>query len=118
MELFDAVSSLPHLDPSVTGGSLSLAPALADPTKRPWETSKTGYQNWAVAELIQRAKELRSAGKEGGMPSTAVENIADQAYAVADAEGVQGALNEVREEVSRGRDDDAGERRADEMDVS
>lgn len=29
---------------------------LHDPSKRPWEQSKVGYNHWAVARLVERTK--------------------------------------------------------------
>ena len=29
---------------------------LYDPSKRPWEQSKVGYDHWAVARLVERTK--------------------------------------------------------------
>lgn len=33
-----------------------LTQPLAHPGKRPWETSKAGYMNWAAKQLLARAK--------------------------------------------------------------
>ncbi|PFH47467.1 hypothetical protein AMATHDRAFT_113470, partial [Amanita thiersii Skay4041] len=49
LTLYEHVSSLPPLEPAVAA-SLALAPE-PEAGKRPWETSKTGYLNWALARL-------------------------------------------------------------------
>ncbi|EGN96188.1 hypothetical protein SERLA73DRAFT_170602 [Serpula lacrymans var. lacrymans S7.3] len=52
--MFNSVSSLPTLDPSST--ILSKLP-IPDHSKRPWETNKTGYIDWAVKQLLTKAKQ-------------------------------------------------------------
>ncbi|KAF9003442.1 hypothetical protein BDQ17DRAFT_1390567 [Cyathus striatus] len=56
--LFDAASSIPPLDPS-----LSVPPStITEPGKRAWESHKTGYLHWAVDRLeIGAAQELSKA---------------------------------------------------------
>ncbi|KAI8971300.1 Mis12 protein-domain-containing protein [Trametes punicea] len=93
--MFDAVSSLPALDPSAA----ALEPgAVPEPGKRPWETSKTGYLNWAVEQLMQRAKE-KAKGEQGGGAfgegSSAVGAAAAAAYEVGSAEDVKALLEQV-----------------------
>ncbi|THG96909.1 hypothetical protein EW145_g7696, partial [Phellinidium pouzarii] len=58
---------------------------LPDPSKRLWETSRTGYVNWAVGQLVARAKQ--SAPVEGG--STAVVNAAEYAAGVGEVHDVK-----------------------------
>ena len=48
--MYASVSALPPADPP------DLA-VVTEPGKRLWETSKTGYLNWAVGQLMERAKE-------------------------------------------------------------
>ncbi|KAI0715072.1 Mis12 protein-domain-containing protein [Earliella scabrosa] len=94
--LHAAVSSLPEIDPS----SAALEPGvLPEPGKRPWETSKTGYLNWAVDQLMQRAKEkAKSETGEGAAfaeGSSAVGATAAAAYDIARAEDVKAFLGQV-----------------------
>ncbi|KAM5541895.1 hypothetical protein V8D89_004624 [Ganoderma adspersum] len=51
--MYASVSALPPADALDTRG----AGPTTEPGKRPWETSKTGYLNWAVGQLMERAKE-------------------------------------------------------------
>ncbi|RDB18639.1 Centromere protein mis12 [Hypsizygus marmoreus] len=79
LAMFTAVSTLPPLDAS-TIASLSQAP-LADPSKRPWETSKTGYLNWAVGQLMDRT------GAEGtGGGRAVVDALAERVGDVGEAD--------------------------------
>ena len=82
--MYAAVSSLPPVDAS--------APAVVpeQPGKRPWETSKTGYLNWAVAQLMERAKEkAKSEQGDGGEDGAAfAEGSAEVGAAAAAAYGV------------------------------
>ena len=57
--MHESASSLSPTDSS------SFPITLVDPGKRQWETSKTGYVNWAVTQLVERTKEEdgRSTGK-------------------------------------------------------
>ena len=94
--LHAAVESLPELDPS----SAALdAGVLPEPGKRPWETTKTGYLNWAVEQLMQRAKE-KAKGESGDSAafaegSSAVGATAAAAYAIARAEDVKAILGQL-----------------------
>ncbi|KAI0646680.1 Mis12-domain-containing protein [Trametes meyenii] len=93
--MFDAVASLPPLDPS----SAVLEPGVVpEPGKRPWETSKTGYLNWAVEQLMQRAKE-KAKGEAGGSVfgegSSAVGATAAAAYEIGSAQDVKALLERV-----------------------
>lgn len=49
--MHEAMLTLPPLDP------LSLPQVPVEPGKRPWETSKTGYVNWAVGQLVEKSRE-------------------------------------------------------------
>ncbi|KAG7099582.1 hypothetical protein E1B28_001412 [Marasmius oreades] len=55
MAMNNAVINLPPLDPA-TIAALTQFP-LNEPGKREWETSKTGYLNWAVTQLTERTRE-------------------------------------------------------------
>jgi kinetochore protein Mis12/MTW1 len=50
--MFAAVSNLPALDPA----SQSYPTMVPDPSKREWETSLTGYLNWATKALLNRTR--------------------------------------------------------------
>ena len=89
----DAVASLPPYHPDDVA-HLSVPPV--EPGKRQWETSKTGYMNWAISQLIARA---RDKDKEGvpveGSESSAVGNIANAAQKIGKAEDVKAALESI-----------------------
>lgn len=94
--LHNSVASLPEIDPS----SAALEPGiLPEPGKRPWETSKTGYLNWAVDQLMQRAKEkAKDESGEGAAfaeGSSAVGATAAAAYDIGRAEHVKAMLERV-----------------------
>ncbi|KAI0824932.1 Mis12-domain-containing protein [Trametes gibbosa] len=93
--MFDAVSSLPPVDPS----SVVLEPGVAPgPGKRPWETSKTGYLNWAVEQLMQRAKENAKnepGGGSFGEGSSVVSAAAAAAYDVGSAQDAKALLEQI-----------------------
>ena len=48
--MYQIVSSLPPLDPSFSSVDLT------EPGKRQWESSKSGYLNWAVGRLLVKGK--------------------------------------------------------------
>ncbi|KAH0830347.1 hypothetical protein J3R83DRAFT_1739 [Lanmaoa asiatica] len=56
--LFSAISSLPALTPESTAALTQLP--LADPGKRPWETSKSAYLDWATKQLLAKVKQQTS----------------------------------------------------------
>lgn len=56
--MFSAVSSLPALTPEATAALIQLP--LADPGKRPWETNKSAYFDWATKQLLARVKQQAS----------------------------------------------------------
>lgn len=94
--MFNSVSTLPPLDPS-TMPSISQM-QLADPGKRQWETSKTGYLNWAVGQLLERTKEEDNVAGRSSVDilSTKVEEVghASQLRAAVEAAGsVRADLN-------------------------
>ncbi|KAH7889995.1 Mis12-domain-containing protein [Phlebopus sp. FC_14] len=64
--MFYAMSSLPALTPETTAALTQLP--LADPGKRPWETSKEGYFDWATKQLLARAKQ-NSGGRDATIES-------------------------------------------------
>ncbi|KAJ3530618.1 hypothetical protein NM688_g7684 [Phlebia brevispora] len=86
---YEAVSSLPPYDPS-TASQIPLP--LAEPGKRPWETSKIGYMNWAVTQLVSRAK-------DGAQPTgnSTVGAVADTANKIGRADDIKVLLQLVSE---------------------
>lgn len=53
--MYGSVSTLPPLDPATIASLTQIQ--LTDPGKRQWETNKTGYVNWAISQLLAKAKE-------------------------------------------------------------
>ncbi|THH26628.1 hypothetical protein EUX98_g7564 [Antrodiella citrinella] len=92
--MHDAVSALPpHDHPQI---------APPDPGKRPWETSKTGYLNWARDQLVASARE-----GEVGASSAAVGALVAGAYDVASVLDVRKALeSQTTTQQSRNQRDD------------
>ena len=84
MATYETISSLPPYDPSTAS---QLAAPLAEPGKRPWETSKTGYMNWAVLQLVSRAK----AGGQA-LGGSAVGTVADATARVGKVEDIKALL--------------------------
>ncbi|GLB39402.1 putative mis12 protein [Lyophyllum shimeji] len=82
--MFNAVSSLPPLDPSILA-SLS----HAEPGKRPWETSTTGYKNWAVAQLLDREESAGAGGR------SVVDTLGERVGEVGSAEQLRKAVEAV-----------------------
>jgi len=78
--MYGYVSTLPPHDPE------SFQLPLPDPGKRPWETSKTGYLNWAVGQLLVRG------GGTSGKGSSVVGKVVESAYDVGKSENVKAAL--------------------------
>ena len=56
--MFSAVSSLPALTPESTAALTQLP--LVDPGKRPWETSKSAYFDWATKQVLAKVKSQTS----------------------------------------------------------
>lgn len=81
---YDVVSSLPPYDPSAAS---QLALPLVEPGKRPWETNKTGYMNWAVLQLVSRAK---GGGQAAG--GSAVSTVAEATSRVGKVEDIKALL--------------------------
>ena len=88
IDMFDVVYSLPMLEP-ITVSSVVYAPR-PEAGRRSWETSKTGYVNWTVAKLIEKAKD---AEKE-----YSIEKLQDFADAVSKVDKLKSALNEFHAE--------------------
>lgn len=79
--MYNAVSTLPPHDPA------SFQLPLPDPGKRPWETSKTGYLNWAVGQLLVRTRDGGT-----GEGSSAVGKVVEGAYGVGKSDDVKAAM--------------------------
>lgn len=60
--MFSAVSSLPALTPESTA-ALTQMP-LVDPGKRPWETSKLAYFDWATKQVLAKVKQQISGNRD------------------------------------------------------
>ena len=104
LAMHEAVASLPQIDPSSTAPEHLAAP---EPGKRLWETSKTGYLNWAVEQLMRRTKDQNK-----GEGSSTVGAAAEAAYAVGTAEDVKAFLQASNEGRARSQPagDEAGQR--------
>ena len=95
--MYASVSALPPTDALDPG---SAAPTT-EPGKRPWETSKTGYLNWAVGQLMERAKEKARGEQVGEDGAAFAEGSAEvgaavgAAYEVGRAEDVKAMLEAV-----------------------
>ena len=96
--MVEAVHSLESLEPAVMA-SLAQAPQ-PEAGKRPWEASKTGYLNWVVAKLVEKARMLRHEGD--------VDNLRAGADAVAKVQILRGALTGIEAELRQRSDDAAG----------
>ncbi|KAJ8522183.1 hypothetical protein ONZ45_g1232 [Pleurotus djamor] len=80
LELQKSVAALPDLDPTTVASLTQYR--LTDPGKRTWETSKAGYLNWAVSQLLSRANERGTSG--GQRSNLEVENARTQEVGSAD----------------------------------
>ncbi|KAJ3506945.1 hypothetical protein NLJ89_g6577 [Agrocybe chaxingu] len=100
VEMYNTLSSLPPLD----------TPASVETTeagKRPWETSKTGYMNWALGRLL-----TKGADEGEGAGHLAVDKLDKAASMVGTSEELRRALDSVevlkhRLDHAPGRDDDS-----------
>lgn len=64
--MYESMASLPAPDPESNS-----VPRTTEPGKRQWETSNSGYANWAVGQLLTKAGDGRNWG---------VEAVAEEAY--------------------------------------
>ncbi len=87
--MFDSCSSLQPLDAATISALTQVE--LAEPGKRPWESTKSGYLKWATERLLEKAKE-----QEGG--SHTVTNLVDRMDQVGQAQRLREAV-EVLENV-------------------
>lgn len=84
-DMAEHLYSIQPLEPPIVASHAQ--PPQPEVGKRHWESSKTGYVNWAVAKLVEKAQEL---GKEGG-----VDHLQAGAEAVAKVEILKAALNQL-----------------------
>jgi len=77
--------SIQPLEPPIVASHAQ--PPQPEVGKRHWESSKTGYVNWVVAKLVEKAQEL---GKEGG-----VDHLQAGPEAAAKVEILKAALNQL-----------------------
>jgi len=80
-EVYQSASSLTPMDSS------SLPITLVDPGKRQWETSKTGYVNWAVNQLVERTKEEE--GPSTGKGSSTIHALSVNVEDIGSADGLR-----------------------------
>ncbi|KAG6841611.1 hypothetical protein C0991_009036 [Blastosporella zonata] len=80
LTMYNAIAALPPLDTS-TVTSLS-----HDPGKRQWETSATGYKNWAVAQLLDKAE------SGGAGAKSVVDTLMERVHEVGRAEQLRTAV--------------------------
>ncbi|KAG9318215.1 Mis12-domain-containing protein [Chiua virens] len=74
--MFSTMSFLPALTPESTAALTQLP--LADPGKRPWETSKSAYLDWATKQLLAKVKQQSS-----GSGDTAIASLAKSSDSIA-----------------------------------
>ena len=84
-DLHASMAELPVLDPAAIAELTQFQ--LTDPGKRQWETSKTGYLNWAVDQLLARVRR-----QEGAGGSTAASELVTQVHDIATAEDLKATL--------------------------
>ncbi|KAF8877824.1 Mis12 protein-domain-containing protein [Gymnopilus junonius] len=120
------ISTLPA--PHTTGSSSHPAIGLVEPGKRVWETSQTGYVNWALGRLLYRSQAQASGsgagssptGSSGGEDSGKGQGIVDRidrsAAEIGSGEELRSALEviegvrrELNDALSRSRDQGRGE---------
>lgn len=97
LAMYLSISALPPPNESIDTEPLSVA--APEPGKRPWETSRTGYVNWAIEQLLARTK-ARKYGTDGddatpGEASSVVGQMAAAAHGIATAENMKAALDEI-----------------------
>ncbi|KAF5380133.1 hypothetical protein D9615_006230 [Tricholomella constricta] len=78
--MYTAAAALPPLDAS----AMALL-SHADPGKRQWETSNTGYKNWAIAQLLSKAELGHADGLDTSMNRAGEVGGAEQLRAAVEA---------------------------------
>ncbi|EPQ53771.1 hypothetical protein GLOTRDRAFT_122273 [Gloeophyllum trabeum ATCC 11539] len=96
MRMYDSVSQLPPIDHASETAVALTQLRLSDPGKRQWETNRTGYFNWAVEQLMARARE---------QGATAVDKAEEEAGRVGSVEDVRALLEELGETREDRKDD-------------
>lgn len=86
LAMYDAVTSLPPVSDETLPSE-----QLQEPGKRVWETSKTGYVNWAVAQLLARTRDGQGEG-EGSATQGVVASVATGVGNIGSAENVRGTM--------------------------
>ncbi|KAF8231169.1 hypothetical protein L208DRAFT_1362514 [Tricholoma matsutake] len=79
--IYQSASSLPPMDSS------SMPVTLVDPGKRPWETNKAGYVNWAVRQLVERTKEEE--GKPTGKGNSKFDVLSAKVEDIGSSDGLK-----------------------------
>ncbi|EIW85478.1 Mis12-domain-containing protein [Coniophora puteana RWD-64-598 SS2] len=100
--MYNSVSTLPPLTDEYIATFTSTP--VADPGKRDWETSKAGYQEWAVKQLLAKARQQDIAA---GKRSMAVDAVVEDTAAIANAGHLRAALDALTASSRRPRQDDA-----------
>jgi len=98
--MYQSMSSLPALDPT------SLPVALDEPGKRLWETSKTGYMNWAVGQLVERSREDGGGMGEERAGRSKVDVLCESSFMVGSAESLREVAGAIGVSEARGGDMD------------
>ena len=83
LAMYRTLSSLPPPE------TLPAAVDLSEPGKRQWETSKTGYMNWALGRLLVKG------GAKEGVGHGAVDKIDQAASEIGTGEELRSALHAV-----------------------
>jgi kinetochore protein Mis12/MTW1 len=63
---------------------------FVDLGKRQWETSKTGYVNWAVGQLVERTKEEE--GMSSGRGTSKFDVLSAKVEDIGSADGLRGLV--------------------------
>ena len=80
--MYETLSSLPPVEPSLASVDLT------EPGKRQWETSKSGYINWAVGRLLVK-------GEAGEQHS--VDNVEKSSREIGTGEDLRNALHAAKD---------------------
>ena len=83
LAMYETIASLPPIEHSFASVDLT------EPGKRPWETSKSGYINWAVGRLLVK-------GEAGSSAVDKDENLASE---VGSGEDLRQALHAIGDKI-------------------
>lgn len=89
-ELYASMTTLPPIDPTDIASLTQLK--LTEPGKREWETSKTGYLNWAVGQLLAKTRR-KEEEEEGTARSPVLDDITARAADVGTAVDMRRAMD-------------------------